>query len=50
MRLIRLWVLSFLILNILAATRAGADAALLLEEPYGGFGQVNPTGHAAVYL
>lgn len=30
--------------------RAKADAALLLEEPYGEFGQMNPTGHAAVYL
>ncbi|HLW52386.1 MAG TPA: hypothetical protein VKW06_06050 [Candidatus Angelobacter sp.] len=33
-----------------AAIWARGDAALLLEEPYGGFGQVNPTGHAAVYL
>jgi len=30
--------------------RAYADAALLMEEPYGHFGGVNPTGHAAVYL
>jgi hypothetical protein len=29
---------------------AHADAALLLEEPYGTFGALNPTGHAAVYL
>jgi hypothetical protein len=27
-----------------------ASAALLMEEPYGAFGAVNPTGHAAVYL
>ncbi|MGE0448187.1 MAG: hypothetical protein AB7Q29_01240 [Vicinamibacterales bacterium] len=27
-----------------------ADAVLLLAEPYGRFGSVNPTGHAAVYL
>lgn len=44
----RLWIVCFLLL--VAATRARADAALLLEEPYGGFGELNPTGHAAVYL
>jgi hypothetical protein len=27
-----------------------ASAALLMEEPYGKFGAMNPTGHAAVYL
>ena len=30
--------------------RAQASAALLMEEPYGAFGAMNPTGHAAVYL
>src|SRR6185312_5981335 len=29
---------------------AHADAALLMEEPYGRFGAINPTGHAAIYL
>ncbi len=29
---------------------AHADAAFLLEEPYGMFGGMNPTGHGAVYL
>ncbi len=29
---------------------AHAAVALLMEEPYGAFGAVNPTGHAAVYL
>jgi hypothetical protein len=43
-----LWVLCFLL--GLGVLRAHADAALLLEEPYGGFGELNPTGHAAVYL
>jgi hypothetical protein len=33
-----------------AAHRAQASAALLMEEPYGAFGAMNPTGHAAVYL
>jgi hypothetical protein len=27
-----------------------AQAALLMEEPYGFFGTVNPTGHAAIYF
>ena len=31
-------------------TRSHAQAALLLEEPYGFFGALNPTGHMAVYL
>jgi hypothetical protein len=30
--------------------QARASAALLMEEPYGTFGAMNPTGHAAVYL
>ncbi|WP_260735951.1 hypothetical protein [Tunturiibacter lichenicola] len=34
----------------LGGARAYADAALLMEEPYGEFGAFNPTGHAAVYL
>jgi hypothetical protein len=29
---------------------AHADAALLLQQPFGTFGAMNPTGHAAVYL
>ncbi len=28
----------------------GAQAALLMEEPYGFFGALNPTGHNAIYL
>jgi hypothetical protein len=30
--------------------RASASASFLLEEPYGTFGAINPTGHAAIYL
>jgi hypothetical protein len=30
--------------------RCFASAALFLEEPYGRFGGVNPTGHSAIYL
>ena len=33
-----------------AAPRAHAQAALLMEEPYGFFGTVNPTGHTAFYF
>jgi hypothetical protein len=32
------------------ATAARADVTLFLEEPFGSFGGMNPTGHAAVFL
>jgi hypothetical protein len=39
------------LLCLLAASRiAHPSAALFMEEPYGVFGAMNPTGHAAVYL
>ena len=38
------------ILLVSALCSAHASVALLLEEPYGHFGAMNPTGHAAVYL
>ena len=34
----------------LGAITARADVAFLMEEPYGGFGSVNPTGHGALYF
>jgi len=34
----------------LGASAARADLALLLEEPFGQFGGMTPTGHAAIYL
>ncbi|HTV16918.1 MAG TPA: hypothetical protein VME68_19515 [Acidobacteriaceae bacterium] len=34
----------------LGCAQAHADAALLMEEPFGEFGAINPTGHAAIYL
>ena len=34
----------------LTALPAHASVALLMEEPYGAFGAMNPTGHAAIYL
>jgi hypothetical protein len=39
-----------LLLTLTLATTAHASVALLMEEPYGTFGAVNPTGHAAIYL
>jgi hypothetical protein len=42
-----LWAVIFV---FAAFAHAHADAAFLLEEPYGTFGKYNPTGHAAVYL
>jgi hypothetical protein len=39
-----------LMLLMAAGTRAYGSVALLMEEPYGEFGAMNPTGHAAVYL
>jgi hypothetical protein len=39
-----------LCLMAMAATRAHAAIALLMEEPYGKFGAMNPTGHAAIYF
>jgi hypothetical protein len=38
------------ILLALGGVRVRADAALLMQEPYGEFGAFNPTGHAAIYL
>src|SRR5580704_8084378 len=34
----------------LGTSAARADMALLLEEPFGQFGGMTPTGHAAIYL
>ena len=45
---LRFLFLSLLIISHLPA--ASAQAALLLEEPYGVFGTVNPTGHTALYF
>ncbi len=35
---------------LFAAAHGFGQAALLLEQPYGVFGTLNPTGHAAIYL
>jgi len=39
-----------LLIFMAQAARAHASVALLMEEPYGEFGALNPTGHSAVYL
>jgi hypothetical protein len=51
MRRIRVALTAFaVVVSAMSATRAHADAALLMEEPYAQFGAFNPTGHAAIYL
>ncbi len=42
--------IAFIGLLLLSAVTAHATVTLLLEEPFGSFGGMNPTGHAAVYL
>jgi hypothetical protein len=42
--------LGLLLLSSLSAGVTRASVTLLLEEPFGTFGGMNPTGHAAVYL
>lgn len=37
-------------LILVSVTAARADVTLLLEEPYGDFGGMNPTGHSAIYF
>ena len=39
-----------LLLFLVQVICAHASVALLMEEPYGHFGAMNPTGHSAVYL
>ncbi len=39
-----------MVMAVLGCASARADASLLLEEPFGEFGAMNPTGHAAIYL
>lgn len=51
MTLIKRSLLSLALLIAAAGgVRAHADATLLMEEPFGTFGAINPTGHAAIYL
>ncbi len=52
MRIFRtvMFVLLASILLLFGGSRSYSQAALLLEEPYGFFGAVNPTGHTAIYF
>lgn len=43
-------ILGVLLFVLFACSSARADASLLLEEPFGAFGEMNPTGHAAIWL
>ena len=45
-----LWFIFLLLISLGGASTALAEVALLVEEPYGFFGSINPTGHAAIYL
>jgi hypothetical protein len=49
---IRITALFFILLAIclFGSARSHAQAALLIEQPYGFFGTVNPTGHNAIYF
>jgi hypothetical protein len=39
-----------LMVSLAGTSKAFGDVSLLVEEPYGFFGSVNPTGHSAIYL
>jgi hypothetical protein len=41
---------ALIVLGLMICPLCRAQAALLLEEPYGFFGTVNPTGHVAIYF
>jgi len=45
-----LWLITLLLASLAFASTARGDVALLIEEPYGFFGSINPTGHSAIYL
>jgi hypothetical protein len=49
-RLPRISLLFLLVLLALASAHCRAQAALLMEEPFGLYGTINPTGHNAIYL
>ena len=49
LRTVAFALMAFALLSLESA-RGHAQAALLMEEPYGFFGTVNPTGHTAIYF
>ncbi|MDR3793096.1 MAG: hypothetical protein P4L03_06935 [Terracidiphilus sp.] len=50
MRKAGIFALALVFLASLTASYCSAQGALLMEEPYGFFGTLNPTGHTAIYL
>src|SRR6266478_6500302 len=44
------WLISLFLVCLTGSSAARGDVALLVEEPYGLFGGINPTGHSAIYL
>src|SRR5947199_2360141 len=44
------WLIFLLSAFLVGTSTARGSVALLIEEPYGFFGSINPTGHAAIYL
>lgn len=49
-RTLKNFFVSTLLVTFASASAWGGRVALLMEEPFGEFGAVNPTGHAAIYL
>jgi hypothetical protein len=45
-----LGLISLCLVCLVGASAARGEVALLVEEPYGFFGSINPTGHSAIYL
>ena len=45
-----LWLVALLLISMTCASPAYGNVSLLIEEPYGFFGSINPTGHSAIYL
>ena len=50
LRLFKLFPVVLVALLLVAPSIGKAQVALLLEQPYGFFGTLNPTGHAAIYM
>lgn len=50
MRNYRILLFVFIIIGVSFIGRGRAQGALLMEEPYGIFGALNPTGHNAIYF
>jgi hypothetical protein len=46
----RIFTFVFIIIGACLCSRCRAQGALLMEEPYGIFGVLNPTGHNAIYF